>query len=248
MDNKIFFKNQLLKTLNGNFENQVFLENMTFVILPSNATNEVPKNTWDEIINNWVLPKSTEIKLSIEQVVEALTSQQGHLPLWIKVKQLSENEILLNSSRRFRKVKDIKEFHKDTETMPFIFDNSIDYKFTNEIQKNGLTRKLLWNFELTEQEKRFFEKHPLTFTDIRQFAEDHFKSYIYFPPDYNQRKPYTKRYSKLVIKKDTGYSLLENTGTINEKNILMTTDMDQILHTYLDKEMNYQIDNLTIKK
>lgn len=247
MEDKNFFKNQLLQTLNDSLVGQVYLEKMTFVIILSDATNEVPKNTWDEIINWWVLPTSTEIKLSIDQVVETLTSRQGLLPLWIKVKQQNEDLILLNISRRFRKLKDIKEFHKDNENLPFIFDNSIDIEFTNDIQKIGLTRKLLWNFELTKQEKQFFEKYPLTFTDIRQFAENHFKSYIYFPPDYDHRKPDTKRYSKLVIKKDTEFSILENIGTPNEKNILTTTDMDKVLDTYLDKEMNYQIDNLTIK-
>lgn len=248
MDNKIFFKEQLLRTLNNSLVGQVFLKNMTFVILPSNADNEKPKNTWDEIINWWVLPTSTEVKLSLDQVLDTLTSRQGLLPLWIKVKLQSEDLILLNISRRFRRVKDIKEFHKDNENMPFVFDNTIDIEFTNEIHKIGLTRKLLWNFELTEPEKILFEKYPLTFSDIRQFAENHFKSYIYFPPDYNHRKTDTKRYSKLVIKKDTEFSILENIGTTNEKNILTTTDIDKILDTYLDKEMNYRIDNLTIKK
>jgi len=248
MDNKIFFKEQLLKTLNSSLVGQVFLDNMTFVILPSNEDNEKPKNTWDEIINWWVLPTSTEVKLSLDQVLDTLTSRQGLLPLWIKVKLQSEDLILLNISRRFRKVKDIKEFHKDNENMPFVFDNTIDIEFTNEIHKIGLTRKLLWNFELTESEKILFEKYPLTFSDIRQFAENHFKSYIYFPPDYNHRKTDTKRYSKLVIKKDTEFSILENIDTTNEKNILTTTDIDKILDTYLDKEVNYRIDNLTIKK
>lgn len=224
------------------------MDNMTFVILPSNADNEKPKNTWDEIINWWVLPTSTEVKLSLDQVLDTLTSRQGLLPLWIKVKLQSEDLILLHISRRFRRIKDIKEFHKDNENMPFVFDNTIDIEFTNEIHKIGLTRKLLWNFELTEPEKIIFEKYPLTFSDIRQFAENHFKNYIYFPPDYNHRKTDTKRYSKLVIKKDMEFSILENIDTINEKNILTTTDIDKILDTYLDKEMNYRIDNLTIKK
>jgi hypothetical protein len=127
MDNKIFFKNQLFKTLDDNLVGQVFFEKMSFVILPCNATIEVPKNTWDQIINWWVLPPSTEIKLSIDQVVETLTSRQGLLPLWIKVKQQSNDLILLNISRRFRKLKDIKEFHKDNENMPFIFDNFINF-------------------------------------------------------------------------------------------------------------------------
>lgn len=248
MDNKVFFKEQLLRTLNNSLVGQVILDNMTFVILPSNSDNETPKNTWDEIINWWVLPTSTDVKLSLDQVLETLTSRQGLLPLWIKVKQQSEDLILLNISRRFRKVKDIKEFHQDNENMPFVFDNSIPIEFTNEMQKIGLTRKLLWNFELTEQEKSFFENHPLTFTDIRLFIENHFKSYIYFPPDYNHRTPDTKRYSKLVIKKDTEFSILENISTANEKNILTTTDISKILDTYLDKEMNYRIDNITIEK
>ncbi|MDY3530322.1 hypothetical protein PG593_11130 [Riemerella anatipestifer] len=248
MENKVFFKEQLLSTLNNSLGGQVLSANMTFVILPSNADNEKPKNTWDEIINWWVLPTSTELKLSLDQVLETLTSRQGLLPLWIKVKHQSEDLIILNISRRFRKLKDIKEFHKDNQNMPFILDNSIEYEFTSEIQKIGLTRKLLWNFELTEQEKRFFEKAPLTFADIRQFAENHFDNYNYFPPDYNHRKPDTKRYSKLVIKKDTEFSILENIGTTNEKSILTTTDIDKILDTYLNKEMNYRIDNLTINK
>ncbi len=248
MDNEIFFKNQLFKTLDDNLVGQVFLEKMSFVILPCNVTIEVPKNTWDQIINWWVLPTSTEIKLSIDQVVETLISRQGLLPLWIKVKQQSDDLILLNISRRFRKLNDIKEFHKDNENLPFIFDNFINFEFTNEIQKIGLTRKLLWNFELTEQEKRFFEKYPLTFTDIRQFIENHFKSYRYFPPNYNHRKPDTKSYSKLVIKKDTEFSIIENIDTTNEINILTTADIHETLDTYLDKEMNYQIDNITIKR
>lgn len=174
MNNKIFFKEQLLRTLNNSLVEQIFLDNMTFVILPSDDDNEKPKNTWDEIINWWVLPTSTDVKLSLDQVVETLTSRQALLPLWIKVKQQSKDLILLNISRRFRRLKDIKEFHKDNENMPFIFDNSIEFEFTNEIQKIGLTR--------------------------------------------------------------------------NEKNILTTMDIGKILDTYLDKEMNYRIDNITINK
>lgn len=248
MDNKIFFKEQLLKTLNNNLVGQVFLENLIFVIILSNSDNETPKNTWDEIINWWTLPTSTDVKLSLDQVIDTLTSRQGLSPLWIKVKQQSQELILLNISRRFRRVKDIKEFHQDNDNMPFIFDNSIEFEFTNQVQKIGLTRKLMWNFELAEQEKLFFKKYPLTFSDIRQFAHNHFKNYIYFPPDYNQRKPNTKRYSKLVIKKDKEFTILENIDTTNENNILTTTDFDKILDTYLDKEMNYQIDNISINK
>ena len=248
MDNKIFFKEQLLKTLNSNLVEQVFLENMTFVILPSNADNEKPKNTRDEIINWWVLPTNTEVKLSLDQVLNVITTRQGLIPLWIKVKLQSEDLILLKISRRFRKVKEIKEFHKDNENLPFVFDNTIDIEFSDEIYKIGLTRKLLWNFELTEPEKKLFERYPLTFSDIRHFAENHFKSYIYFPPNFNNREPDSKSYSKLVIKNDTKFSIIENIGSTNEKYILTTTDLDKILDTYLNKEKNYQIDSLLIKK
>lgn len=247
MNTTNFLKNQILQTLENNLGRQIKIDNLKFVILPSNADNEQIKNTWDEIMNWWVLPTKTEVKLTIDQIVEILTPKQGLFPLWIKLKSQNEELILLNISRRFRKIKDIKEFHKKNETMPCIFDNSLDLSFTDENVRSGLIRKLLWYFELDEEEKQIFEKIPLTFNDIKYFFDNHFKNYIYFPPDYNSRKPNTKSYRKWVIRKDVEFSIIDNIGAINETTLLTTKDLNIILHYYFDKEMNYKIDNLIIK-
>lgn len=130
MDRTVFFKNQLLKTLDKNLPEQGKFENLKFVIIPSDAPREKPKTNWDEIINWWVLPSNTGIKLSLDQTIEVLGSRQGLMPLWIKLKLQHETLILLHISRRFRKLDDIKLFHQDNETMPFIFDQSLDLIFT----------------------------------------------------------------------------------------------------------------------
>jgi len=248
MDDKKFLKNQLYKTFKNSSAKEVLLENMTYVIIPCSEKNEAPKNNLDEIINRWVLPAKSDIKLSLDQVIETLASYNGKFPLWVNVKQQNEDFIFLKISKRFRKIKAIKEFHKNNEILPFILDNSIDYKFTDEIQKIGLTRKLLWNIGLTDQEKQFFEKYSLTFDDIRNFAVNHFKSYNYYPPNTNQYNSNKKNYNKLVIKRNFDYSIIENIGTTNEKVIMSNKDLDLILRTYLDLEMNFKIDEIIIEK
>ena len=119
MNNKIFFKEQLLKILNENLATNFNISNSNFVIMPSYEGNESPKTNWDEIINSWILPTNTNVKLTLDQVVETLVHSQGLFPLWVKIKQQSKDLILLNISRRFRKLNEIKEFHKDNTNMPF---------------------------------------------------------------------------------------------------------------------------------
>jgi len=244
-----FLKDQLLKTLQDHSKYQSSTDAPLFVILPESPDGAKSIDNISDIINWWVLPGKTEIRLKIEQVVVALVSIHGVMPLWVRVKELENNIILLNISRRFRKLKDIRNHYNSSEYMPFIYDNALNLEFTDDLERWGLTKKLLWRFSLEKAERLVFEKNPLRFDEVSFFFEKHFCQYIFYPGDYNHRKPGDKGYSKLVIKRKgkSEYQILENIGTASEENKFESGDLTAVLKYYLEKEKNYLIDQLKVQ-
>jgi hypothetical protein len=248
VDSQEFFKQQLLQTLNNKSRSLGSLENISFVILPSNDPTETPKTTWDEIINWQVLPMCTEIRLSIDQVTDALASRQGLLPLWIRVWQQSHDLILLKISRRFRKMNVIRDYHREDVYLPFMLDKSASCEFTVETEKIGMTRKLLRTFQASHEERLFFEKYPLTFADIRYFADDYFKTFICFPLNLADSQTCDSKCKQLVIKRAAEFFVIENIDTTNENSVMKSTDLDLVLDAYLTTALDYTIDGVKITK
>ena len=80
-----------------------------------------PKTNFDEIMTYWALPKNLNRNLYLEEVCEFLVTAHNEIPLWIKLEKVEEQRFYkLFISRRFRKKKVIKEWHKDNDIQPII--------------------------------------------------------------------------------------------------------------------------------
>jgi hypothetical protein len=249
MNHEEFLKDQLLKLLQKHFGEGIVMSELNFVIIPSDVDNEKARNSRDDLINKWILPTTTDIKLALNETVNVLSFGEALMPLWVRVKKQEEKVFLLNISRRFRKLRDIREYHKGNEFMPFIYDDHMSLAYSEETERNGLIRKLLWRFNLNETEKETFIKRPLTRVEINTFFIDHFKGYIYFPPDYNHRKPGEKGYNKLAIRRESEneFSLIDDIETSEQKSLKTFVNIEAAVEYYLDKEKNNIIDGIKIE-
>ena len=248
MKHQDFFIDQIKSSIETIINREINLEEFSFVILPSNLRNEIPKSNLDEIIDMWIMPTKSEIRLTFTEVIETLTSREGYLPLWIKLLIVEQNIVLLNISNRFRKLKEIREHNSGNYIKKVETENAEDIVFTIEKERIALIRKLLWRFQLTEAEKEIFKNSELSIFEVELFFKNHFNKYTYFPPDYNHRHINNIDYSSLVIKKnDSEYKIIECIGTENEIIKFKSFDLSDIVNYYLKSEKNYCIDGLEIK-
>ena len=80
-----------------------------------------PKTNFDEIMTHWALPKKLNRDLSLDEVCESLVTVHNEIPLWIKLEKVELQKFYqLYISKRFRKIKVIKEWHKENEILPII--------------------------------------------------------------------------------------------------------------------------------
>ena len=80
-----------------------------------------PKTNFDEIMTYWALTKNLNRNLCLEEVCEFLVTAHNEIPLWIKLEKVEEQRFYkLFISKRFRKKKVIKEWHKDNDIQPII--------------------------------------------------------------------------------------------------------------------------------
>ena len=80
-----------------------------------------PKTNLDAIMTHWALPKKLNRDLSLDEVCELLVTAHNEIPLWIKLEKVELQKFYqLFISKRFRKIKVIKEWHKENEILPII--------------------------------------------------------------------------------------------------------------------------------
>lgn len=81
-------------------------------------TKELSSNI-EQIMNFWVLPNNLNKELYKKQVIDLLVTGTNEIPLWIGVK-VKEKIIQLVISKRFKKLKVVKEWHKENNSIPFV--------------------------------------------------------------------------------------------------------------------------------
>jgi len=82
---------------------------------------EQPKTNFDEIMNFWVLPNKVGKRLNLENVCDLLVTAHNELPLWIRIDMDFEKKaFLLFISKRFRKIKEINNWHQNNDLRPII--------------------------------------------------------------------------------------------------------------------------------
>lgn len=89
-------------------------------------TKELSSNI-EQIMNFWVLPKNLNKELYRKQVIDLLVTGTNEIPLWIGI-NVNEKIIELVISKRFKKLKVIKEWHKENIYAPYVGVESLKPK------------------------------------------------------------------------------------------------------------------------
>jgi len=122
--NSSFLKTQLSKFLSQNEVGNLIVKNtdqLKYIIEYDSEEKQESKTNSDDIMKYWCLPEKIGIRLELDDVCESLTTHANEIPLWIKVNKTKDVNVLkLLISKRFRKLKIIKERHQTNEYMPIL--------------------------------------------------------------------------------------------------------------------------------
>ena len=111
-----FLKIQISKALSD--EKEIY---SSFKIDFDPMEKEDPKTNFDVMMVHWVLPKIINKKLDLDEICNSLVTAHNEIPLWIRLeKNVSQKYYQLYISKRFRKLKAIKEWHKNNEIQPIL--------------------------------------------------------------------------------------------------------------------------------
>ncbi|NVK66032.1 MAG: hypothetical protein HWE22_15690 [Flavobacteriales bacterium] len=115
-----FFEEQTKAALNQ-LLNVEYDQSMFFLLELDQEDKSDLKTNFDEIMNFWVLPEQIEKKFRLHEIAEILTTPRNEIPLWIKLSEEEKGQTYkMSISRRFRKLRVIRERHEYSPTLPFI--------------------------------------------------------------------------------------------------------------------------------
>jgi len=98
-----------------------FDDTMLFHLSVDDSEKRELKTNMDEIMNFWVLPKMVGKEFSLSEITELLTTPKNEIPLWVKLSEVEKGRVYqMEISKRFRKLRVIKERHNDSEILPFL--------------------------------------------------------------------------------------------------------------------------------
>jgi hypothetical protein len=124
--NTIFLKGQLEKSVKKLISIMDFsipdggLNNIKYVIeFDKEETQELKTNM--DYIKFAHIEKLQGQEMDLEEVCDTLITGKNEMPLWVKISLVDENRIFkLIISKRFRKKRDIEDWHKTSEFLPVI--------------------------------------------------------------------------------------------------------------------------------
>jgi hypothetical protein len=115
-----FLREQLYRAIDSI---HLAINDLTFNILLDQEEKQALKTNMDVIMYHYALPKQINKILTLEEVCNALVTGKNEMPLWIKLKiESSSNVIILSISKRFRKKKEVANWHKSSEFYPVIIE------------------------------------------------------------------------------------------------------------------------------
>lgn len=214
-----------------------------FIIILTNKTEKY--NNLDDIYRIWSTPLITGIRLSYKEVIEGLVKkEQNTIPLWIKISKEQNKPIQLKISQRFRKVKQLLMRNPNNEISPFELENNSVIEFSLEQERLEAIKILFFSRRINQRLIKIIGKE-ISYQEYKNNFTKHFKKYRFYPPLPNHQKESDNSYSKLVIDKNfekENYSICLATEMEND------LSLDQVLHYYADKELNWKFCDIEIKK
>lgn len=218
-----------------------------YVIIP---TAEQEKCTsMDNIYRMWVTPAFTGIRISFDSVIDLLVKEDKKVaPLRIKISKKENKPVLLETSQRYRKLRDIAQRKKSNLIFPFEILEETELEFTAQIERIEAIRILFFKRKYSSNLNELLNGE-ITYKEAIINFEKHFEKYRFYPPSYNHSKVGDESYSSLVINKDSetpDFSLFINPNVQEEK--YHKLKFKDAIEIYINEELNHEIYGLKIGK
>jgi hypothetical protein len=218
-----------------------------YVIFPT--IEQEKYTTMDDIYRLWVTPSFKGIRISFDSVIDALVKEEKNLaPLVIKISKEENSTVLLETSQRYRKLRDIAQRKPTNSIFPFEINQENDLEFNNRIERTEAIRILFFIRNSTPEISEVLGDE-ITYSEAIINFENHFERYRFYPPLYNHLNAGDESYSSLVIKKDfetNEFSIFINPNTEDVK--YNNLNLNTALEIYIDEELKYSINRIKIGK
>ncbi len=211
-----------------------------FVIIPT--TEQEKMTSRDEIYKMWVTPCFTGIRRSFDSVIEVLVKEAKKVaPIRIKISKEPGQPIFLETSQRYRKLRDLTLRKRDNLIFPFEMLEESDLEFSEEIERSEAIRILFFKRTHSSDLKEIIGD-KISFEEVLHCFENYFKQYTHYPPSYDKFQEGDESFSSLVMSKDVEsdeYSLYHN--PIIQKEIHSKLNLKDALDIYISKELKHSI-------
>ena len=218
-----------------------------YVIIPTDEKEKY--TTMDDIYRLWVTPSFKGIRISFDSVIDVLVKEDKKVaPLRIKISKEENKPVLLETSQRYRKLRDIAQRKATNQIFPFEIGEESELLFNNQTERTEAIRILFFRRKFSPDLNELLEDEITYKESIRNF-ETHFEEYRFYPPSYNHSKVGDESYSSLVINKDfetNKFSIFVNPNLQEEK--YNNLNLNDALDIYINEELKHKIYGIMITK
>jgi hypothetical protein len=219
-------------------------DSIDFVLIPSLINENL--NSSDETISFWQTPMISGRRLAYESCLEFLSTHVNTAPIWINTYH-HDNLLILEFSKRFRKINVINEVNTNNTFSPFKIATNESFDFSRIDERKSIIRALLFGALTTDIERDKINA-TISENEFLDFLENHFNSYRYYPQLYNHYKLGDKNYSSFVIERDFEkhtFRMFKNDE--HQTELIANKSLKEIALIYLEKELNWKIGEIKIE-
>ena len=218
-----------------------------FVIIPISEQEKLTSR--DEIYRLWITPTFSGIRMSFDSVIDVLVKEDRKVaPIQIKISKQENGPVILVTSQRYRKLRDIA-LRKRTNLMhPFEIQEEAEFEFDSQYERIEAIRVLFFKRVHSSVLKKLLGE-DIAYNEAARFFENHFEKYRFYPPSFNQSNIGDESYSSLVINKDfdtNEFSLFTNPDHQKKKHSRLT--LAEAIDIYIKEELKYEIYGIEITK
>ena len=243
--------NQLKEIFSENFKTALSsigisdYDSVKYVIIPT--AEEEKYTTMDDIYRLWVTPSFKGIRISFDSVIDVLVKDDKKVaPLRIKISKKENKPVLLETSQRYRKLRDIAQRKATNLIFPFEISNENELEFNLQTERKEAIRILFFRRKFSPDLNELLEDE-ITYKETINCFTNHFDDYRFYPPSYNHSKVGDESYSSLVINKEfetNKFNIFLNPDLAEEK--YNNLSLNEALDIYIDEELKNKIYGISI--
>ena len=202
----------------------------------------------DDLYKTWDTPKFSGIRISFNAVIEALVKEKKKVaPLRIKISKEKGEPVILETSHRYRKLRDIAQRKLSNTHYPFEINEAPEFLYSATRERKEAIRVLFFTRSITKHLQQIIGG-TISHDEVKANFEKHFEQYRYYPAIYDT-EPGETSHSHLVIEKNfdkNEFRLFKNTE--GEETIHSGLTFEEAMKLYMKDELEGKILEIGIVK